>query len=269
MNSIIKDLQGQASNVEVRHCSTLAEFEACVELERTVWGEQITVPAAIFVVAQHTGGQILGAFERGKLVGFTLALVGNHGGKAFLHSHMTGVLPGHQNQGIGRRLKLFQRQDALKNGISLVEWTFDPLELRNAHFNFVRLGAVARRFIPNCYGITDSELHASLPTDRLIAEWWLDSPRVKDILADNVQPAPSQLRFIALPADIGKIKSADRQAAQTIQSRMRDDFQQLFRAGFVATGIEPRGDTIAYVLQPAASIAGLRLPEYRPDQIDH
>src|ERR1700677_2536268 len=84
--------------IKTRHCNTLAEFEKCVQLERVIWGEQITVPAAIFVVARHTGGHILGAFDSGELIGFTLALAGDRAGKPFLHSHMTGVLAKYQNQ---------------------------------------------------------------------------------------------------------------------------------------------------------------------------
>jgi predicted GNAT superfamily acetyltransferase len=269
MNRNAQSAGSKADDIEIRHCHTLAHFDQCVELERTIWGEQITVPSAIFVVAQHTGGHILGAFDSNQLVGFTLALAGNRGGMPFLHSHMTGVLPGYQDRSIGRRLKLFQRDVALKQNISLIEWTFDPLELRNAHFNFARLGAVARRFIPNCYGITDSGLHASLPTDRFIAEWWLDSPRVQNILAGKEVPVTTGTRIISLPSAIGEIKSTDRAAAETIQTRLRTEFQQSFREGFVVTGVESRPDTMNYVLQPAASIAGLRLPEYRPDEFDH
>ena len=255
-----------ADAIEIRHCDSLAEFHHCVELERTIWGEQITVPAAIFVVAQHTGGQILGAFDGDTLIGFTLGLVGNHAGKPFLHSHMTGVLPAYQNQGVGRRLKLFQREEALKQNISLIEWTFDPLELRNAHFNLVRLGAIARRFIPDCYGITDSELHAGLPTDRLIAEWWIDSPYVRNILGGNPPPAPESFATISLPSDIGDRKSQDRAAAEKLQSGVRESFQEFFGEGMVATGLVTWDDEKNYILQEAASIPGLRLPEYRPHQ---
>ena len=269
MTSDTERIHSDLKSVEVRHCHTLAEFEKCVQLERVIWGEQITVPAAIFVVAQHTGGQILGAFEGGKLIGFTLALAGDRAGKPFLHSHMTGVLRDYQNRNIGRKLKLFQREDALKKHISLIEWTFDPLELRNGYFNFVRLGAIARRFIPNCYGITDSELHAGLPTDRLIAEWWIDSPRVTGILAGRSEPAQADRRSVSLPSDISKIKSADPVEAENIQSKIRSEFQQLFRDGYVATGLESRGNGMDYVLQPATSIAGLPLPEYRPNEFGH
>jgi predicted GNAT superfamily acetyltransferase len=254
--------------IEIRHCHSLPEYETCVDLELRIWGEQIAVPSAIFVVAHHTGGQILGAFDDDKMVGFTLALVGTRSGKPFLHSHMTAVLPAYQNQGVGRRLKLFQRQDALKRDIRLVEWTFDPLELKNAHFNFVRLGAIAQRFIPDCYGITESPLHAGLPTDRLVAEWWIDSDRVKNILADNSLPAATDLQSISLPANLNDIKTNDRAAAARVQSRARDEFQKLFHQGYIATGLEPRGATTDYILEPAASVAGLRLPEYRPEEFE-
>ena len=142
----------------------LAEYEECVRLEHSVWGEAIAVPSALFVVAHHTGGQVLGAFHEGNMAGFTLALAAMRSGKAYLHSHMTAVLPEFRDRGVGRRLKLFQRQDALKRGIDLIEWTFDPLDLKNGHFNLVRLGAVARRYIPDCYGVT-GEPAARRPAD--------------------------------------------------------------------------------------------------------
>ncbi len=255
-------------DVEIRHCDSLAEYEECVRLQVALWGEPMAVPSAIFVVAHHTGGQILGAFDHGKLVGFTLSLVGSRGDKPFLHSHMTGVLPEYQNHGVGRRLKLFQRQDALKRGIRLIEWTFDPLELRNAHFNLVRLGAVVRRFIPNCYGITGSPLHVGLPTDRLVAEWWIDSPRVKSILADNPIPSNSPARTVSLPTRIGELRANDRASAEKIQTEVRGQFEKLLHSGFVVTGFERREVTTDYILEPAQSVAGLRLPEYRPEEFE-
>lgn len=251
-----------APEIEVRHCVTLAEYDECVRLEHLTWGEEIAVPSAIFVVAHHTGGQVLGAFSGGQMVGFTLALAGVRAGKPFLHSHMTAVRPGHQDRGVGRRLKLFQRQDALKRGIDLIEWTFDPLELKNARFNLVRLGVVVRRFIPDCYGVTKSPLHAGLPTDRLVAEWWLGSERVKSILADNPLPAKGATESIALPSNLADIKASDRAAAARIQAEAREQFQKWFARGYVATNIESSGATTNYILEPANVIAGLHLPAF-------
>lgn len=265
-----------AADIEIRHCITLAEYEECVRIEHLTWGEDIAVPSAMFVVAHHTGGQVISAFIGPKMVGFTLALAGIHGagassgsavkdGQVFLHSHMTAVLPEFRDQGVGRRLKLFQRQDALKRGIDLVEWTFDPLELKNAHFNLVRLGAVARRLIPNCYGVTKSPLHAGLPTDRLVAEWWLGSERVKSTLADDPLPLRGRAERISLPANLGEIKEDDRGAGARIQADARAQFEKWFAAGYVATAVETNDATIDYILEPGANVAGLRLPEIAED----
>jgi predicted GNAT superfamily acetyltransferase len=247
--------------IEVRHCATLAEYAACVRLEHLTWGGEIAVPSAVFVVAHHTGGQVLGAFQGAEMVGFTLAFAGVRAGKPFLHSHMTAVLPEYRDRGVGRRLKLLQRDDALARGIDVIEWTFDPLELKNAHFNFVRLGAVARRYIPNCYGVTESPLHAGLPTDRLVAEWWLASERVKSIVADRALPAASSAVRIPLRADLAEVKAADLTVAARVQTEAREQFQKWFAKGYVATGIERRGATSDYILEPAGALAGLQLPE--------
>src|SRR5580704_13004190 len=133
-----------SGEITVRHCHGLAEFNDCFLLQQKVWGEtELDVPRPLFVVAAETGGQVLGAFDGSNMVGFTLAFPGYRDGTPLLHSHMTAVLAGYRDRGIGRRLKLLQREDALQRGIYLVEWTFDPLEVKNAYLNFMRLGAIA------------------------------------------------------------------------------------------------------------------------------
>ncbi len=250
-----------AEEIEVRHCHTLEEFEACVELQKRVWaGADIdVVPLPLFVVAEETGGQVLGAFTGAplakKLVGFTLALAGVREGKPFLHSHMTAVHEGYRDRHIGRRLKLFQREDALQRGMELVEWTFDPLELKNAYFNLVRLGAIVRRYLPNCYGITTSPLHAGLPTDRLVAEWWLRLPRVEQILAEagehpGGRPAGEGGARIYVPASVVEIKQESEAKALRIQAEIREQFQSWFARGYAATSIEPAEDGANYLLEP-------------------
>lgn len=250
-----------AHEIEIRHCSSVAEFEECVRIEHAIWGESIAVPTPIFVVAQHTGGQILGAFSGGRMVGFTLAFAALRAGKLFLHSHIAAVLQEFRDCGIGRSLKLFQRRDALKRGIDLIEWTFDPLDLKNAYFNLVRLGAIARRYIPDCYGVTDSPLHAGLPTDRLVAEWWLDSDRVKSILADDLPPMNGTTARVSIPVEFGTLRESDRAAAERIQSDARAEFQSWFAKNYAATGVESREAATDYLLEPVAAISGLKLPE--------
>lgn len=244
------------ANVVVRHCTTLEEYEECVRLERAIWGEDIVVPAAIFVVAGESGGQTLGAFAGKRLAGFTLGLAGFHGDEKLIHSHMTAVAPELRNRGIGRMLKMAQRAEALGRGIRLVEWTFDPLELKNAHFNLHRLGAVARRYIPNCYGVTESPLHAGLPTDRLVAEWRLDSKRVEQILAGKAPRAKEGAARISLPADISERKQTDSAAGAKVQNAIREQFLKLFQEGYAVTGIEIGARESHYILEKAGSKAG-------------
>jgi len=268
LNSVLMTQSRPKQEIEIRHCATLSEYDECVGVEHATWGEEISIPSAIFVVAHHTGGQVIGAFDGSsgsRMVGFTVALVGVRAGKPFLHSHMTAVLPEFRNRGVGRRLKLFQRQDALRRGLSWIEWTFDPLDLKNAHFNFVRLGAVARRYIPNCYGVTPSPLHAGLPTDRLVAEWVLDSDRVKAILADNPIPLRNPSARVGIPANIAEIRERDQTAAARVQDQTREEFRKWFGKGYVATGVERRGDTVEYVLEREGAIAGLSFPRMNED----
>src|ERR1700722_3412839 len=210
--------------IRIRPCHGIPEFEACVRVERAVWksADIDVVPIPLFVVASETGGQVLGAFRGSDLVGFTLAIAGGRGRKPFLHSHMTAVLEAHRNQGIARRLKLLQKEDALARGIALVEWTFDPLMTKNAYFNFARLGAIARRYLPNVYGITTSPLHGSLPTDRLVAEWHLGSDRVRNVLTGKPgKPASKRAARIMIPANLEDLRNSNPLEAREIQSEIR------------------------------------------------
>jgi predicted GNAT superfamily acetyltransferase len=249
--------QPQASpEIEYRQCSSVADFAECVRIQHMVWGESITVPVPIFVVAHHTGGQILGAFQGGRMIGFTQAFTASRGGKLFLHSHAAAVLPLYRDRGVGRRLKLFQRDEALKRAIDLIEWTFDPLDLKNAYFNLVRLGTIVRRFVPNCYGVTDSPLHAGLPTDRLVAEWWLDSDRVKAALANDGRPPATGPVRISISAEFAALRGSDAVAAERIQTEVREQFQIWFAKGYAATGVEKRDGATDYLLEPPGAVGG-------------
>jgi predicted GNAT superfamily acetyltransferase len=250
-----------AAGLTVRHLGTIEEFELCLDLERQVWASADIdlVPPPIFVVVAHTGGQVLGAFDGERIVGFTLAMPGFREGKLFLHSHMTAVLEGYRDKGVGRQLKLFQRQDALARGIDLVEWTFDPLELKNAYFNLERLGAIVREFLPNVYGITTSPLHAGLPTDRLVAQWWLKTARVQARAEGRASEGPQPRMAgpherIAVPRNIGELKTARPSEAMAIQTAARDQFQKWLSRGYTVTGIEMTEAAGTYLLQPADAV---------------
>jgi predicted GNAT superfamily acetyltransferase len=238
----------------IRHCQGIVEFEACLRLERAVWkSEDIDiVPKPLFVVASTTGGQVLGAFHEDELVGFTLAIAGWRHRKPFLHSHMTAVLDAYRDRGIGRRLKLFQRDDAFARGIGLIEWTFDPLVMKNAYFNLMRLGAIARRYVPNAYGITSSPLHGALPTDRLVAEWHLRSPRVRRVLAGKrATPVFSKKAVrITIPEVLELRKKSDPAKAIRIQAEIRAEFQKWLDKRYAATAIAPGKSGMDYILEP-------------------
>lgn len=178
--------------IKIASLHTLDQFQGCVDLQLAVWGysDGDLIPRRMFLLADRIGGQVLGAFDGEKIVGFAMALPGFRAGQPYLHSHMLAVLPEYRDLGLGRRLKLAQRDDAIARGFELMEWTFDPLEIKNAHLNIARLGAICRRYYPDFYGPSSSPLQGGLPTDRLYAEWWLRSRRVRRILGEAGQEAP-------------------------------------------------------------------------------
>ena len=240
--------------IEVRRLATLEEFSQALQLQQYVWGfaDADLVPLPVFVVASHTGGQVLGAFDGRRMVGFCLAFPGLKPGGPFLHSHMLAVLPEYRNAGVGRLLKLEQRSDARARGLDLMEWTFDPLQIKNAYFNIARLGAIVRRYLENEYGNTSSPLDGGLPTDRCVAEWWIASPRVEAILSAGSEPralASGRVeQRIILPADMDRIRREDPARARDIQRSTAARFQSSFSQGLAVIGFERTDTEGAYLL---------------------
>jgi len=238
--------------VTIRQLHDVSEMGVCVALQQSIWGyhDLETVPDHIFVVAAKTGGQVLAAFDSAVPVGFALAFPALREGSAYLHSHMVAVLPEYQNQGVGRQLKLAQRGEALARGIDLIEWTFDPLQLKNAHFNIGRLGAIARRYVPNLYGRTTSPLHGGLPTDRLVAEWWLRSPRVQSRLSGEPYVETTSTDRIAVPTVIQDLCRTEPKKAEQIQSQLRNSFESAIAHGRAAVGFTPTQKEGLYLMEP-------------------
>jgi len=231
-----------AESIVIRKCHQLDEMRACVALQKEVWNfsDADLVPVRMFVVAEKVGGQVIGAFAGNEMVGFALSVPGARGGHSYLHSHMLAVRKQHQNAGLGRRIKLFQRDDALARGFELMEWTFDPLEIKNAYLNIEKLGAIARRYSVNQYGITSSPLQGSLPTDRLVAEWWLKSKRVETLLQTGENPPDKAITKISVPAQIYDWKASvtARSRAKDVQDRNREQFVKAFADGLTVLGYE-------------------------------
>ncbi len=239
----------------IRNCRGFDELQACVRMQTDTWGydESDVIPRKAFRVAQKIGGQVMGAFDTEipgappegspeSMVGFLFSLPGVKAGKgeprAYLHSHMLAVREDYRNRGLGTKLKLEQRLEALSRGIRHIEWTFDPLEIKNAFLNIHKLGAIARGYEVDFYGVSSSRLQGGLPTDRLVAEWELDSPRVQAILGGR--PAARCLigERILVPASIYEWKAteAGRERALTVQLENRRKFQQAFSQGSAVLG---------------------------------
>ena len=242
--------------IVVRSCKGQEELEACVQLQVATWGYDPTdvIPRKAFLVWQKVGGQVLGAFDseltgsgpESSLVAFLAALPGikpiDGTPKPYLHSHMLAVKEAYRNRGLGARLKLAQREEALDRGIRHIEWTFDPLEIKNAFLNIAKLGDIARTYLVDFYGVSSSRLQGGLPTDRLVAEWQIDSPRVTQILSATAQvpgsPGPAIDERILVPAKIYEWKAteAGREKALEVQLENRRRFQLAFSEGLVISG---------------------------------
>jgi predicted GNAT superfamily acetyltransferase len=241
--------------IVIRTCSGHDELEACIQLQVETWGYDPTdiIPRKAFLVAQKIGGQVIGAFDSEipgaspeggpeSLVGFAMSLPGIKSGSSapqpYLHSHMLAVKEGYRDRGLGAQLKLEQRREALSRNIHLIEWTFDPLEIKNAHLNIHKLGAIVRCYHVNFYGVSSSRLQGGLPTDRLVAEWHLNSSRVRRILEGRPRAAFIVLERIQIPASIYRWKASerDRDRALAVQSENRRRFESAFGQGLAVLG---------------------------------
>ncbi|MBB6143892.1 putative GNAT superfamily acetyltransferase [Silvibacterium bohemicum] len=241
--------------IQIRTCESFEELDACVQLQVETWGyaDGDVIPRRAFIVARRIGGQVIGAFnvsaseksdpENGSLIGFAMALPGirsreNASPMPYLHSHMLAVRAAYRNDGVGRRLKLFQRIEALRRGIELMEWTFDPLEIKNSFLNIHRLGAIVRSYTPNFYGVSSSRLQGGLPTDRLHAEWHLRSARVEASLTGKSSQPGTIEETILIPHQIGEWKSSQEHIgrALAVQRENRQRFESAFSRGLTVIG---------------------------------
>lgn len=177
MTALPRTASGPASSdpveVEIRPAETRDEFIACVDLQRDIWGHGFSdvVPLSMLQITAKMKGIVTGAFgPGGTLYGFVYGVTGIRYGELAHWSHMLAVRPGARDQGIGRRLKLAQRQELRAAGVRTMYWTYDPLVARNAHLNLNLLGATVDEFVQDMYGESDSELH-QLGTDRFIVKW--------------------------------------------------------------------------------------------------
>jgi predicted GNAT superfamily acetyltransferase len=225
------------ANITIRHLRSSEELDACVELQRAIWGRAFSeaVPRTILLIAGKLGGIVAGAFDGERLVGFVFGLTGLRDGRLAHWSDMLAVDPTCRDRGIGGQLKTFQREAVLALGVTEMYWTYDPLVARNAHFNINRLGAEVVEYVTDMYGTTGSALHGDIPTDRFVVRWRLTEP-----------PAPRPLaraddRRVFIPA-AGDAISAE------WRGRTRAAFTAALADGYRVAGFRRDGDDAYYLL---------------------
>jgi predicted GNAT superfamily acetyltransferase len=243
--------------IQIRECSTLEEMAECVELQRSVFAlpEVEISPIRHFVVTRNAGGFALGAYDGDKLAGFVLSLPAFMRGARAFYSHMTGVRPEYQSHGIGARLKWAQRERALSEGVKFIKWTFEPVKARNAYFNLEKLGAIVTEYSVNFYG-TDyatapeqSGHPIGLASDRLFAEWHLDSPKAEALAAGRqFSEGREPVVTIEIMNDFLGMVDHDAVAALAEQHRIRDEFQTAFARGLIVRGFRRDAERPAFLL---------------------
>ena len=269
-------------DVTLRPLASRADYDACVRLQRDIWGVDFAdvVSPTLLMVSQRVGGVAAGAFDgAGRLLGFVFGISGVHGGRPAHWSDMLAVRPEARRRGLGRRLKLYQRQRLLADAIEVALWSFDPLVAANANVNINALGALPVEYIPDMYGDTGSTLHRGLATDRLVVRWRMRDARVERLLAGRADPWPSEARTapsidpgrsdadgplpddpwvrIAAPADIDALKATDPDWARRWQETQRSAFGWYLSRGYRVAGFrhaQPPADS-HYLLTSAAAPA--------------
>lgn len=246
---------------DIRDLASQDDYERAEEIQRVTWGRDFTecVPVTILMISQKVGGVAAGAFAPdGEMHGFVFGLSGVREGALTHWSHMLAVTSEAQGHGLGRRMKLFQRERLLSLGIGLCYWTYDPLVAQNAHLNINRLGARPDRYVTDMYGSdTKSELHSGLGTDRFIVKWDLESPDTARALLDDVPDHASWSTTpsvdatdndgvaalesgapirIEIPDDIQVVKNRNREEAMRWRTATRASFTNALERGYRVVG---------------------------------
>ena len=230
--------------MEIRECTTLEELSECLSLQREVFDlpEVELSPVRHFVVTKNAGGFTLGAYDGGRLAGYVLSVPAFMRGERAFYSHMTGVRKEYQSTGVGRQLKWAQRERALAEGVKYIKWTFEPVKARNGYFNLEKLGAIVSEYQRNFYGTDyavspESGKQIGLQSDRLFAEWHLESEKVKT-LAGGGHWFETRIPEVEIEIvnDWNSLVESDPQAGLDLQLRVREQFEAAIARGLVAGG---------------------------------
>jgi predicted GNAT superfamily acetyltransferase len=250
--------------IVIRDLRSIDDLRQLKAVEKEVWGmaDEDSIPLTLAVACKAAGNIFVGAFDKDKLVGFAFGFLGREHGQTTIHSHMLAMLDPYRHLDLGSRLKQAQRERAMAMGVHEMTWTFDPLQSRNAHFNFAKLGVVSDTYKVDFYGPeTSSTLHRN-GTDRLWVRWVLNARRVRDRLAgksgrtetlDALRLLAPLVRFngdgrpvradladslsrqrvsIEIPGEILDVERADMELAREWREATRWAFREAVKAGF-------------------------------------
>ena len=237
------------TEVELRELDGVVELKHAEDFQRSVWGADDPADNSDLMLAiQHEGGLVAGAFVEGRMLGFLFGFPTKD--PQVQHSHRLAVHPDSRGMGLGARLKWYQRDWCLARGITSVRWTFDPLRRINAYLNIARLGATANVYLPDYYGKMEG-INAGVASDRIVAEWSLEEPRVKR-LAEGIggeDEEPANSLHLKIPQNVEDLLSNDIDLAIVERQRVREEMTAAFNKGYLITGFNP---TIsAYILTGA------------------
>ena len=243
------------ANVEIREVSSIEEYDACIKLQREVFGlpDLEISPRRHLIVSHRAGGWTLGAFVDNRMIGFVHHLAAVQGDYIFGYSHMMAVAAEYQNKGVGAQLKWAQRARVLAEGRDFIKWTFEPMRARNAHFNLNRLGVVVREYAANFYGTDYSTNPAEkgnvsgLDSDRLFASWELNAPRVESFSRREELSLGEPARSLEIPADFSSLLKSDPEGAKREVLRVRQEFVQTFSEGFVCRAFDREANRPRYL----------------------
>jgi predicted GNAT superfamily acetyltransferase len=264
--------------LSVRQLSDKKEFEDAEEVQMSAWGmgPRGATPKEVMIAINDNGGLVLGAFDSRKMVGFALTLVGYAAGRTYMYSHMTGVAKDYQSKGVGYMLKQKQREIALEKGFELIAWTFDPIISRNAHFNFGKLGVVARTYFVNYYGPMDDSINFGWDTDRILCEWHISPERLARIRAfakEDISDAYVAIKksgeepysrcvdwsvdltakkvLVDIPSDVVALKTKNLEEGRRWRQGTREVFRKYFEAGYTSVALLEKGDQLRYLVVKA------------------
>ena len=230
------------ADVTINECVSIDDFKQCVELERAIYKDNDigVMPVRLYLISKSCNAPTYGAFDRaGRMVGFVHTMIAFSDGQVVYHSYTAAVVEELRHRGIGYRLKLAQREHALKMGVPLIVWSFDPLISRNAHTNINKLGAVIRRYAINHYGENLSTVFESdVPTDRIFAEWWIRSPHALSAMTGNRPQVDNPSAIVAIPDEINAVRARSLVDHRKWRLRAREDLQRELSRGFIIRGFE-------------------------------